>query len=106
MCPRNYTEFKSSILITKLLKRGKVYALKPNDQVARTNFAVDMIERTDASPDFLQVCFSVEVTIHANGVVNRFNCTVWGSKNPHVTCELETGSPKVNVWAGLARQVD
>jgi hypothetical protein len=42
-----------------------------------------------------------EVTFHVNGVVNRYNCRIWGSQNSHVTCELEKGSPKVNVWAGL-----
>jgi hypothetical protein len=79
-----------------------IYALKPSDQVARTNFAVDMLERIDASPDFLhQVCFSDEVTFHVNGVVNRYNCRFWGSQNPHVTCELERGNPEVNVWASL-----
>jgi hypothetical protein len=79
-----------------------IHALKQSDQVARTNFAVDMLERIDASPDFLhQVCFLDEATFHVNGIVNRYNCRIWGSQNPCVTCELERGSPKVNVWAGL-----
>jgi hypothetical protein len=38
-----------------------IHALKPSDQVARTSFAVDMLERIDASLDFLRhVCFSDE----------------------------------------------
>jgi hypothetical protein len=79
-----------------------IRALKLSDQVACTNFSVDMLERIDSSHDFLrQVCFSGEVTFHVNGVVNRYNCRIWGSQNPHVTCELERGSPKVNVWARL-----
>jgi hypothetical protein len=79
-----------------------IHALNPSDQVARTNSAVDMLERTDTSPDFLcQVCFSDEATFHANGVVNRYNYRIWGSRSPHVTCDLERGSPKVNVLAGL-----
>ncbi|PNF19248.1 hypothetical protein B7P43_G08217 [Cryptotermes secundus] len=89
------------------LRRYKIqmiHALKPSDQVARTNFAVDMLERTDASPDFVrQVCFSDEATFHVSGVVNRYNCRIWGSQNPHVTCELERGSPKLNVWTCLMR---
>jgi hypothetical protein len=72
-------------------------ALKPSDQIARTNVAVDMLERIDVSPDFLhQVCFSDEVMFHVTGVVNRYNCRIWVSQNPHVTCELERGNPKVN----------
>jgi hypothetical protein len=31
-----------------------IHVLKPSDQVARTNFAVDMLERIDASPDLLR----------------------------------------------------
>ncbi|PNF43421.1 hypothetical protein B7P43_G13453, partial [Cryptotermes secundus] len=62
----------------------------PSGQVARTNFAVDMLERVDPSPDFLcQVCFSDEVTFQVNRAVNRCNCRICGSQNPHVTCELE-----------------
>ncbi|PNF20655.1 hypothetical protein B7P43_G03020, partial [Cryptotermes secundus] len=79
-----------------------IQALTPSGKVARTNFVVDKLERIDASPDFLrQVCFSDEATFHVNGAVNRYNCRIWGSQNPHVTCELETGSPKVNEWSSL-----
>jgi hypothetical protein len=38
---------------------------------------------------------------HVNGVVNRYNCRIWGSQNPHDTGELERSSPKVNMWASL-----
>jgi hypothetical protein len=79
-----------------------IQALKLSDQVARTYLAVDMLERTDASPHFHhQVCFSDEATFHINGVVNRYNCRILGSQNPHATCEMERGGPKLNVWAGL-----
>jgi hypothetical protein len=61
-----------------------------------------MLERINASPDFpCQVCFSDEAMFQVNGVVNRHNCRILGSQNQHVTCELERGSPKVNMWAGL-----
>jgi hypothetical protein len=77
-------------------------ALKPSDQVAYTNFAVDVAERIDASPNFLlQVCFSGEATFHVTGVVNRYNCRILGSQNPHVTCKMEKGIPKVNIWVNL-----
>jgi hypothetical protein len=46
-----------------------IHELKLSDQVERTNFAVDMLERIDTSPTFLhQVFFSDEVTFHVNGV--------------------------------------
>jgi hypothetical protein len=63
---------------------------------------VDTLERIDPSPDFhRQVCFSEEATFHVRGVVNRYNCRIWGSQYPHVACELVKGGPDVNVWAGL-----
>jgi hypothetical protein len=68
-----------------------IHALNPSDQVAYTNLTMDMLERIDASPDFLrQMCFSDKATFHVSGIVNRYNCSIWGR-----------GSPKVNVWSGL-----
>lgn len=49
------------------------------------------------------MCFSDEVPFQVGGVVNRHNCRIWENENPHVTCVLETGSAKVNVWCGLIR---
>ncbi|PNF36768.1 hypothetical protein B7P43_G11153, partial [Cryptotermes secundus] len=86
----------------RVYKIQMIHALKRSGRVARTNFAVDMPARMDASPDFLrQVRFSDEATFGVSGLVNRRNCRFRGSQNPHVTCELERGNPKVNVWAGL-----
>jgi hypothetical protein len=66
------------------------------------NFAVDMLEKTVTSPDLLhQASFSNKATFHVNGIVNRYNCRIWSSQNPYVRCELERGSPIINVWAGL-----
>jgi hypothetical protein len=56
----------------------------------------------NASSDFLrQVRFSDEAMFHVNGVVNMYNCRIWGSQNLHVTCELERGSPKMKMWASI-----
>jgi hypothetical protein len=54
-----------------------IHALKLSDELACTNFTVDILERTDPSPDFLyQVCYLDEATFHVNGVVNRYNCRI------------------------------
>jgi hypothetical protein len=83
-------------LCLRAYKIQMICALKPSDQITCTNFAVDMLERIDATPDFLrQVCFSDNAMFHVSGVVSRYNCRIWGSQNPHVTCELERDSPKV-----------
>ncbi|PNF43766.1 hypothetical protein B7P43_G11408, partial [Cryptotermes secundus] len=90
------------MLSLRVYKIQMIRALKPSDQVVRIYFVVEMLEKTDASPNFLrQVCFLDVATFHVSGVVNRYNCRISGSQNPHVTSELGRGSPKVNVWAGL-----
>jgi hypothetical protein len=67
----------------RVYKIRLIHALKPSDQVALTNFAVDMLEIIDSSPDFLrQVDFSNEATLCVNGLVNKHNCRIWDSKNP------------------------
>ena len=49
-------------------------------------------------PGFLKgVCFSDQSTFHVSGLLNRHNLRIWGSENPHDTCELERDSPKLNV---------
>jgi hypothetical protein len=50
-------------------------------------------------------CYSDEATFHVKGVVNRYNCRIWASQNQHVTCELQRGRPKVNMWAGLIHKL-
>jgi hypothetical protein len=103
--------FNSAWCATKRLslrayKIQMIHAPKPSDQVARTNFTLDKLQRIYVSPEFLlQVCFLHKAMFHVNGVVNRYNCSIWSSQNPHFTCELERGSPKVNVWAGLMHKL-
>ena len=63
-----------------------------------------MPDRLDLDPGFLTgVCFSDESTFHVSGLINRHNSRIWGSQNPHETCELERNSPKLNVWCGIMR---
>jgi hypothetical protein len=84
-----------------------IHALKPSDQVARTNFAVGMLERTDASPDYLhQVCFSDEATFHANGVVTGTTAG-FGSAKIHIShVSWREGAPSERVDQLNARQAD
>ncbi|KAJ4447807.1 hypothetical protein ANN_09815 [Periplaneta americana] len=82
-----------------------VQKLKPNDLPARYDFASDMLLKIDIENGYLQkVVFSDESTFHVCGIVNRHNCRIWGSENPHVVRELERDSPKINVWCGLTHE--
>ena len=77
-------------------------ALKPEDKPRRNKFALTMLNRLDSDPGFLKcVCFSDESTFHVSGLLKRQNLRIWGSENPHDTCELKRDSPKIDVWCGL-----
>jgi len=79
-----------------------VQELKPNDKPRRLHFATDMLARINNDPTFLKrICFSDEATFHVSGKVNRHNCRIWGTQNPHAFIEHERDSMKVNVWCGV-----
>jgi uncharacterized membrane protein YkvA (DUF1232 family) len=72
-----------------------ITALKLSDKVASTNFAVDMLERIDASPDFLrQVGFSDEATFHISAVVNMYSCRILSGKIHMSPVSWREGAPK------------
>ena len=65
-------------------------ALKPKDKPRQKEFTVTMLDRLDSHPGFLKrVYFSDESTFHVSGLLNRYNLRIWGSDNPHDTCEFE-----------------
>ena len=79
-------------------------ALKPEDKPQQTEFAVTMLDRLYSDPAFLKhVCFSDKSTFYISGLLNRHNLKIWGSENPHDTCELKQESPKLNMWYGIMR---
>ena len=51
----------------------------------------------------LRSVFPDEATFHLCGKINKHNCQIWSSENPHVIHEHERGMPKVNVWCGLTK---
>jgi hypothetical protein len=44
---------------------------------------------------FLNHGYSDEAALHVSGKVNKHNCQIWGSENPHM--EYECGTPELNV---------
>jgi hypothetical protein len=50
--------------------------------------------------------FSDEPTFHACGTINRYNCHIWGSENPHGVTEHECDSPKTTAWYTLMKNKD
>ena len=62
--------------------------LKPNDHAQRRAFVEWIIEHQQVDADFSsKIILSDEAHFHLDGFVNRQNCRIWGSENPHVTVE-------------------
>jgi len=82
--------------------RQLLHYIKPDDLRKRTDFAVEMLSRPEENDNYLDlVLFSDESTFHVCGKVNRHNCRIWDSENPHQVIEYERDTPKLNVWLGL-----
>ena len=82
----------------KPYKMQIVQALKPQDRPNRLAFAEIVLERDQEEPGYVEkIVLSDETVCSFDGVVNRHNCRIWGSENPHVTHEKQRCSPKVNV---------
>jgi hypothetical protein len=77
--------------------------LKLNEWIKCTNFATHAGWNWHYKISPAMCASQMRWPFKFGGTVNRHNCRIWENKNPHVTCELETGSAKVNVWCGLMR---
>jgi hypothetical protein len=79
-----------------------LHHIKPDDHRKRTDFAVGMLSHIEENDSYLDlVLFSDESTFHVCEKVNRLNCRIGGSENPHQVIEYERDTPKLNVWLGL-----
>ena len=87
----------------KPYKLQLLHRIKPMDRPQRYDFAVAMLHVIDRDPTFLKkFTFSDECTFRVSGHVNRHNVRIWARENPHEFVEHVRGSPKVNVWCGMA----
>jgi hypothetical protein len=83
-------------------KLQHLHHIKPDDQRKRTDFTGEMLSRIKENDSYLDLMlFSDESTFHVCGKINRRNCRIWGSGNPHQLNEYERHAPKLNVWLGL-----
>ena len=54
-------------------------------------------------PDFgkKKIIFSDEAHFDLGGYVNKQNCRIWGTENPHAYIEKPTHPKRVTVWCGF-----
>jgi hypothetical protein len=75
---------------------------RENNQPSHHTFVQEMLLRLDDNNAFLKhVVFSDEATLHISSKVNRHNCQIWVSENPHKVMKHKDGTPKLNVWCAL-----
>ena len=61
-----------------------------------------MVVYTLEDADFgKKIIFSDEAHFDLGGYVNRQNCCIWGTENPHVCIEKPTHPKRVTVWCGF-----
>ena len=83
-------------------KIQRLHALRTADYGKRKDFAVTVLGRIQARPEYLNnICFTDESTFHTSGYVHKHNCRIWGREKPKEIRQVERASPKVNVWCGL-----
>jgi hypothetical protein len=70
------------------------------DHDSRKQFALEMLLHIAED----RLSFSDEATCHMCGTVNRIDCRVWESENPHDISEHERDSVKVNVGCAVMRE--
>ena len=79
-----------------------VQELQPNDPEKRLEYAIQLQDLANGDPNFLKnLIMSDEVHFHLNGFINKQNCRIWGSENPHVTAERQLHPQKCTVWCGV-----
>ena len=89
-------------LCLRAYKLQLLHHIKPDDHRKRTDFAVEILSLIEENDNYLNLMlFSDESTFHVCGKVNRHNCRIWGSENPHQVIEYERDTPKLSVWLGL-----
>lgn len=79
-----------------------VQQLKPTDHAMRFRFATWAWNRLEEDADFGQkIIFSDEAHFHLSGYVNKQNCRIWGTENPHAIEEKPMHPQRVTVWCGF-----
>ena len=48
-----------------------------------------------------KIIFSDEAHFDLGGYVNKQNCRIWGTENPHACIEKPTHSKRATVWCGI-----
>ena len=86
----------------KPFKISFCHQLFADDKSARVTMCNEFQHRIATDHNFItRLCFSDEATFHMSGRVNKHNCVVWGTQNPHAIQEVPIKSPGITVWCAM-----
>lgn len=76
--------------------------LLETDKPRRLAYANNVSRMKEAEPDFWErILMTDEAHFTLSGAVNKQNCRMWGTDNPHIIHETPLHDEKVTVWAGV-----
>ncbi|VVC41319.1 Hypothetical protein CINCED_3A018618 [Cinara cedri] len=83
--------------------RQREQELLPRDNIAKLNFATDMINRRTENPNyFSNILFTDEAGFTKDGIFNQHSSHVWTEENPHA---IRIGGSQykfsINIWCGI-----
>lgn len=99
------TDLKKSSVHNILTRNLKVWpyqislhqTLHDGDKVKRLQFATWLMEQDSIS----DILWSDESNISLDGNINRHNCRIWSTSNPHIVQTQPLHSPHLTVWMGF-----
>jgi hypothetical protein len=83
----------------KAYKIQMLQELKEQDFPKRVQFCETLLNHLNMN----NLIMSDEATFHLTGDVNKHNCRIWASENPHTFYEQQRDSPKVTVWCAVSK---
>jgi hypothetical protein len=79
-----------------------VYTLDQRWEILRHYLAKWACDRLTEDADFAKkFIFSDEARFDLGGYVNKQNCRIWGTENPHAYIEKPIHPKRVTVWCGF-----
>lgn len=76
--------------------------LQPPDHRKRRDFVDWFKWRRQGDPDFAaKIIFSDEAHFYLSGTVNKQNCRIWATENPHAIHQQPLYDKKTTVWCGF-----
>ena len=80
-----------------------IHGLLEDDADRRLQMCELFINQFHDDPELInKIVWSDEASFKLNGMVNRHNCVIYATENPHFTYEQQLNQPGITVWGALS----